>query len=217
MAKIISIGIDPGLSKTGLAAIDEQDRILHTELILITPTKKQKNLLKLENRGQLVNHKLTHIKNRLETTLSDLIKANRDAEIQITMESFGYYAPKKDARKMVNYIYETIAGITMAKCVLIGLNLQWQEIMPVQLKRIMTLFAEGTPRNQVTKEEVQSCVAVLLGNNNVDKELKQYAKNYREHVADALAISKAACHLDEYKRYMKLSSKKREQWVFNKC
>jgi len=207
------IGIDPGLSKTGLAAIDEQDRILLTSLILVSPTKKQKTVLDLDKkRTDLVNYKLAQIKNRLEATLTELIKDYDRDDIVVTVESFAYYAPKKDQRNMVNFIYETIAGITMTKCVLINLNLKWQEILPSQLKRTITLLAEGVPRVKVTKEEVQACIIKLLNGDKAEQELQQYAKNYQEHIADALAICKASRHTADYKKYMKLSEKKRKDW-----
>ena len=212
MSKIY-IGIDPGLSKTGLAAIDEQDRVLLTSLILVNPTKKQKTVLDLDKkRTDLVNYKLVQIKNRLEAILVELIKEYNPDDIVVTVESFAYYAPKQNQRNMVNYIYETIAGITMTKCVLINLNLNWQEVLPSQLKRIITLLAEGAPRVKATKEEIQACIVKLLPGDKAEQELQQYAKNYQEHIADALAICKASRHFDDYKKYMKLPAKKRKDW-----
>lgn len=215
MAKIY-IAIDPGLSKTGLAAIDEQDRVLHTELILVSPTLKQKKILKLEKRWQLVNYKLTQIKNRLESTITDIIKkCGTKNEIIVAVEAFGYYAPKQNARKMVNYIYETIAGITMTKCVLLNMNLVWQEIPAGQIKRTITLFANGTPEVKVSKEEIQDGIKKLYKTGVVEAELQKYAKNYREHVGDALALCQTIKRADEYHNYMKLSPKKRKEWYAN--
>jgi Holliday junction resolvasome RuvABC endonuclease subunit len=215
MAKIY-IAIDPGISKTGLAAIDEQDRVLHTELILVSPTLKQKKILKLEKRWQLVNYKLTQIKNRLESTITDIIKkCGTKNEIIVAVEAFGYYAPKQNARKMVNYIYETIAGITMTKCVLLNMNLVWQEIPAGQIKRTITLFANGTPEVKVSKEEIQDGIKKLYKTGVVEAELQKYAKNYREHVGDALALCQTIKRADEYHNYMKLSPKKRKEWYAN--
>jgi len=215
MAKIY-IAIDPGLSKTGLAAIDEQDRVLHTELILVSPTLKQKKILKLEKRWQLVNYKLTQIKNRLESTITDIIKkCGAKNEIIVAVEAFGYYAPKQNARKMVNYIYETIAGITMTKCVLLNMGLVWQEIPAGQIKRTITLFANGTPEVKVSKEEIQDGIKKLYKTGAVEAELQKYAKNYREHVGDALALCQTIKRADEYHNYMKLSPKKRKEWYAN--
>jgi len=215
MAKIY-IAIDPGLSKTGLAAIDEQDRVLHTELILVSPTLKQKKILKLEKRWQLVNYKLTQIKNRLESTITDIIKKyGTNNEIVVAVEAFGYYAPKQNARKMVNYIYETIAGITMTKCVLLNMNLVWQEVPAGQIKRTITLFANGIPEVKVSKEEIQDGIKKLYKTGVVEAELQKYAKNYREHVGDALALCQTVKRADEYHNYMKLSPKKRKEWYAN--
>ena len=215
MAKFY-IAIDPGLSKTGLAAIDEQDRILHTELVLVSPTIKQKRILKLEKRWQLVNYKLKQIKTRLEDAISGIIKKNNiteNDELIIAVEAFGYYAPKKNSRKMVNYIYETIAGVTMTKCVLLNLGLDWQDIQASQIKRTVTLLTEGKPRVKVSKEEIQSAITKLLNTKEVEKELTSYAKSHREHIADALALCKTIKHAEEYRHYIKLSPKKREAWT----
>jgi len=213
MAKVY-IAIDPGLSKTGLAAIDEQDRILHTELILVSPTPKQKKILKLDKRSLLVNYKLTQIKNRLEHALVQIMRDNRLAknDLVVAVEAFGYYAPKQGGRNMVNYIYETIAGITMTKCVLLNLELEWQEIPAGQIKRTITLFATGEPKIKVSKEEVQDGIKQILGAEAIDKELNKYAKNYREHVGDALALCQTIKYASEYHQYMKLSPKKRAAW-----
>lgn len=210
----IYLSIDPGLSKTGLAAINEQDQILHTELILVAPTPKQKKILKLDKRSQLVNYKLAQIKIRLEEAITNILKKNHASieDLIVTVEAFNYYAPKKGSRNMVNYIYETIAGVTMTKCVLLGMGLSWQDIQASQLKRTITLFAKGKPSTEVTKEEIQEYIGKLLGENIVKKELQQYAKNYREHIADALALCQTMKYAEEYRKYMKLSPKKRELW-----
>ena len=215
MAKFY-LAIDPGLSKTGLAAIDEQDRILHTELVLVSPTAKQKKILKLDKRAEVVNYKLKQIKTRLEEVILGIIKKNNiteNDELIVAVEAFGYYAPTKNSRNMVNYIYETIAGVTMTKCVLLNLGLDWEEIQASQIKRTVTLFTEGKPRVKVSKEEVQDALMKMLDAKKVEKELTSYAKNHREHIADALALCQTIKHAAEYRHYIKLSAKKRAAWA----
>lgn len=213
MSKIY-IGIDPGLSKTGLAAIDEQDRILHTSLVLVSPTPKQKKMLNLDKRWKLVNYKLQKIYECVNTTLDGIIKDNGVSaeDVVVTLEAFNYRTPAAGARKMVNYIYETIAGITMTKCVLISMGIKWNEIPPSQIKRVITLFALGTAITKASKEDIQDGIRILLDRQAVNDELDKYAKSYQEHVGDAIAICKATKHFEEYQRYMKLSPKKRKEW-----
>ena len=211
------LGVDPGLTHTGLALIDEQDRLLGVALVLVKPTAKMKLSLGFKKKVETTNYKLGIIFARVQQEINDMLTSN-DVSIDdatVVIEGFWYRPESAKNRKMANYIYETISGVAAAKCALMQLKLSYNDIMPIQVKRVISWLSDGVPSIELGKEDVETKVRKIVGDAQVDKFLGEYATGYHQHLSDAIAIALCAKGMSAYEEYMKIPLKKRKQMQAN--
>jgi Holliday junction resolvasome RuvABC endonuclease subunit len=207
------LGIDPGLTHTGLALIDAQDRLLGVALVLVKPTNRVKANLGLKKKVDTTNYKLAIVFERVRQEITDMFTKNNISkdDVVVILEGFWYRPESSKNRKMANYIYETISGVAASKCALISLQIPYDDIMPVQVKRIISWLSDGMPSPELDKEDVEEKVKNVIGKEQVDSHIGEYAGGYHQHLCDAIAIALCAKNIDAYNNYMKIPLKKRKQ------
>lgn len=206
------LGIDPGLTHTGLALIDAQGQVLGIALVLVKPTAKMKAHLGFKKKVDTTNYKLVSIFTRVQSELQTLFETHGvvASDVVTIIEGFWYRPDVGGNRKASNFVYETVAGVAATKCALIQLSLSYHDIMPVQVKRIISWLGYGTPQAELDKLAVENAIKKILGTEQVDDVLRPYAKGYHQHLADAIAIALCAKNLQAYEEYMKIPCKKRK-------
>lgn len=212
MAKLY-LGIDPGLTNTALAYFDERGQCWGIEMIKVSITPKLKRAL--PKKGDRTNYKLRVIFNRmvafLDRILTELNVAPED--IIVVLEGFWYKPAIKGqngSRSANNYVFETVAGITATKCALSSRNIFFEEIMPVQVKRIINWIATGKT-DVIDKKGLIPCIKNILGESVLQGVLEGYATSVHEHIIDAVATILAHMKKEEYSAYIKIPIKKRNK------
>lgn len=204
------LGVDPGLSNIGLTlrsagSVDIFDSVY---VPINIPAAVKRGFV---NNQARTNWKLKQIYNRVKIAIAELMETyNLEAsDILAVIESY-FYRPSKTGKSNNNAAYDTVAAVAIIKSLFFYYEIEFDEVMSTQMRRILTWKAYGLPDNKLDKDKVEDVVKDIVGTSLVDDILKDYAKGHHEHIVDSMAFSIVIEYKEAYKEYMKIPLKKRK-------
>jgi hypothetical protein len=128
-----------------------------------------------------------------------------------SIESYLYRPAKQGAKTFNNAAYDTVAAVAMAKAIFFELDIEFEETMSTQMRRILTWKVDGFPQDDLDKLQVEGYVRKAVGDNLVSDILQDYAKGNHEHIVDSMAFAYIVQFKEAYQKYMKIPLKKRKK------